>query len=60
MSSKETNPDQYLKIIRMAHWQSRILQAVAWIVGIRGEDVWVVTMSGDDELYQEARKARIK
>ena len=54
------NPDNFLKVIRMKSWQSRILQAVAWIVGIRGEDVWVVTMSGDDELYQKARKARIK
>ena len=53
-------PDEYLKVIRMAHWQSRILQAVAWIVGIRGEDVWVVTMFGNDEWYQKARKGRIK
>ena len=49
-----------LKVIKMANWQSRILQATALIVVIRGEDVWVVTMYGDDELYQKARKARIK
>lgn len=53
-------PDGLLNVIRMKSWQSRVLQAVAWLIGIRGEDIWVVTMSGDQEWYQKARASRIK
>ena len=53
-------PKAGFEVVHMKSWQSKILQAVAWAVGIRGEDVWVITMFGDDELYQKAKSKRFK
>ena len=34
-----------LNIVSMKTWQSRVLNATAWLIGIRGEDVWCVTLT---------------
>jgi hypothetical protein len=36
-----------IEIKSMHLWQSKILNAVAWIIGIRGEDAWIITISKD-------------
>lgn len=32
-------------IIEMPKWKHRILNSVAWILGFRGENVWVITVT---------------
>jgi hypothetical protein len=39
--------DPRIEIVSMRKWQSKILNAVAWIIGIRGEDAWIITISKD-------------
>lgn len=34
-----------LEVVEMKKWQSRILNKVAWLIGIRGEDVWCMTLT---------------
>lgn len=37
----------YMEILSMPHWKSRILRMVAWILGMRGEHVYCITMNVD-------------
>lgn len=34
-----------LEIVGMKTWQSKVLNGVAWVIGIRGEDVWCMTVT---------------
>lgn len=34
-----------LEIVEMPNWKSRVLTAVAWLIGIRGEEAMVITVS---------------
>jgi len=43
MSEKEV-----FEVVEMKEWQSKILNAVAWIVGLRGEEVYVITISDNE------------
>lgn len=36
-----------LEVVGMKTWQSKVLKATAWVIGIRGEDVWCMTVSKD-------------
>lgn len=36
-----------MEILSMPQWKSRILRAVAWILGMRGEHVYCITMNVD-------------
>lgn len=39
---------EIFEIVSMAEWKSKILNAVAWILGIRDENVYVITISDND------------
>ena len=43
LSLLKDNPQLYIK--SMQGWQSKILNAVAWLIGIRGEDTWIITIN---------------
>ena len=36
-----------LEILHMPTWKSKILNATAWLIGIRGENCWVITISNN-------------
>lgn len=36
-----------LEVVGMKTWQSKVLNAVAWVIGIKGEDVWCMTITKD-------------
>lgn len=39
--------DNFIEILEMPRWKSKVLRAVAWIIGMRGEYVYCVTMNMD-------------
>jgi hypothetical protein len=50
-----------MNILNMPNWKSNVLRAVAWLLGFRGEHVYVITMNVDlndpeqvEELKQNA------
>ena len=34
-----------LKVVPIKKWQSIVLNTVAWVIGIKGEDVWCMTLT---------------
>jgi hypothetical protein len=36
-----------MEIIHMPEWKSKVLKAVAWILGMRGENVYCITLNVD-------------
>ena len=36
-----------INIVSMKNWQSKILDSVAWLIGIRDENAWIITISKD-------------
>lgn len=48
-----------LEVVAMKPWQSKVLNKVAYLIGIKGEDVWCMTLTKDAvEQFREDR-ARI-
>ena len=45
-----------LEILDMPSWKSKILNAVAWILGYRGEHAYVITMNLDIDDYDDAKR----
>lgn len=39
--------DNIFEILPMAMWKSRILRAVAWLLGYKGENVYCITLNVD-------------
>ena len=37
----------YMTILTMPEWKSKILRAVAWLLGMRGEHVYCITLNVD-------------
>ena len=48
--------DNKLTILSMPMWKARILRAVAWTLGFKGEHVYCITMNVDLNNVEEARK----
>jgi hypothetical protein len=43
-----------LEILEMPRWKSRVLRVVAWLIGYRDENVYVMTLNVDlDKLRAE-------
>lgn len=38
-----------MQILAMKKWQSKILDAVAWMIGMRGEHVYCITINLDED-----------
>lgn len=36
-----------LKILHMPAWKAKILNSVAWVLGMRGENVYCITLNVD-------------
>lgn len=47
-----------LQILNMPNWKSKVLRAVAWILGYRGEYVYCITMNYDLNDYKDAQAVR--
>lgn len=47
-----------LEVIKLKRWQAKLLNGVAWAIGIRGEDVWCMTLTKGaiDAIKQERDK----
>lgn len=49
-----------LEIAEMSEWKSKVFNAVAWLLGYRGENAYVILLSidlnelKDKEIYKEA------
>ena len=39
--------DGSLQILTMPNWKAKILNTVAWLLGIRGENVYCITLNID-------------
>ena len=37
--------NEVFEVVEMPEWKSKILNAVAWILGLKGENVYVITLS---------------
>lgn len=45
------------QILEMKRWHSKVLRAVAWILGYRGEYVYCITLNLDLNSYKDAKIA---
>lgn len=48
--------DNFIEILEMPRWKSKVLRAVAWVIGMRGEHVYCVTMNMDLNDTDTAKK----
>jgi hypothetical protein len=48
--------DDKLTILPMPMWKARILRAVAWILGFKGEHVYCITMNINLNDREEAKR----
>ena len=46
-SIKMEKYDGSLQILTMPNWKAKILNTVAWLLGIRGENVYCITLNID-------------
>lgn len=40
---------EVFKIVEMPEWKSKLLNGLAWILGLKGERAYVITISDNDE-----------
>lgn len=57
MSINSDPGNDYIEILEMPKWKSRVLNIVAWILGMRGENVYCITLNVNlDEIKEENEK----
>jgi len=45
-----------MQVLHMPSWKSKILNGVAWILGYRGENAYVITMNINIDDLEEAKR----
>lgn len=48
--------ENLIEILEMPRWKSKVLRTVAWVIGMRGEHVYCVTMNIDLNDTKTAKK----
>lgn len=49
MSKKSKKDPIELNILDMPEWKAKLFKILAWLLGFKGEDVYVITISQNNE-----------